>query len=181
MVLATQNPIEQEGTYVLPEAQMDRFLLKEVLDYPRPGTSWRCSTGTRTARWGCTPARSAASCRRRTSSPCSDMVQRVYVDPAVKDYIVRIVHATRHIGERSAPSSGSYVEFGASPRGTIAFFQVARALAFLDGRNHVVPEDVHALRHGVLRHRIHLTFEAVADRVRPEEIVDAVFSAVSVP
>ena len=76
------------------------------------------------------------------------------------------------------PELGRYVEFGASPRGSIAFFQVARALALLDGRNHVVPEDVRQLRHGVLRHRIHLTFEAVADRVRPEEVIDAVFAAV---
>src|SRR5688500_15424634 len=105
------------------------------------------------------------------------MTERVYVDKAVKENIVRLVHATRRVDEVSrylAP----YVEFGASPRGTIACFQVARALALYAGRNPVVPEDVHALRHGVLRHRIHLTFEAVADRVRPEEVIDAVFAAV---
>jgi len=181
MVLATQNPIEQEGTYVLPEAQMDRFLLKEVLDYPSHRDELsvldRYEDGTLGLHTGevsgvLSPADIVALQR---------MVERVYVDPAVKDYIVRIVHATRHIGDQVSAQLGHYVEFGASPRGTIAFFQVARALAFLDGRNHVVPEDVHALRHGVLRHRIHLTFEAVADRVRPEEIVDAVFSTVSVP
>ncbi len=181
MVLATQNPIEQEGTYVLPEAQMDRFLLKEVLDYPSVSDELSVldryedgTLGLHTDEVGGVLAPADIVALQR-------MVERVYVDPAVKDYIVRIVAATRQVGDQVSTELGGYVEFGASPRGTIAFFQVARALAFLEGRSYVVPEDVHTLRHGVLRHRIHLTFEAVADRVQPEEIVDAVFSSVSVP
>jgi MoxR-like ATPase len=180
MVLATQNPIEQEGTYVLPEAQMDRFLLKEVVDYPSAVDELsvldRYDDGTLGLHAGevdgvLSPADIVALQR---------MTERVYVDTAVKDYIVRLVRATRDVGGVSG-DLGPYVEFGASPRGSIAFFQVARALALYDGRNHVVPEDVHTLRHGVLRHRIHLTFEAVADSVRPEEVIDAVFAAVPTP
>ena len=105
---------------------------------------------------------------------------RVYVDPAVKDYIVRVVQATR---DSTGPAAEAlrYVDIGASPRGSIAFLQVSRALAVLAGRNHVIPEDVHLLRHPVLRHRVHLTFEAMAERIRPEDIIDAVFDAVPVP
>jgi MoxR-like ATPase len=181
MVLATQNPVEQEGTYVLPEAQMDRFLLKEVVDYPSYADELsvldRYDDGTLGLHTGevegvLSPPDIVALQR---------MAERVYVDKAVKDYIVRIVGATRDLDGQVSAELGQYVEFGASPRGTIAFFQAARAVALLEGRNHVLPEDVHAMRHGVLRHRLHLTFEAVADRVRPEAIVDAVFAAVPAP
>lgn len=181
MVLATQNPVEQEGTYVLPEAQMDRFLLKEIVDYPSLDDELsvldRYDDGTLGVHAGevsgvLSPADIVALQR---------MTDRVYVDRAVKDYIVRLVHATRDVGGQVSKELAGYVEFGGSPRATIAFFQVARARALLEGRNHVVPEDVHAFRHGVLRHRIHLTFEAVAERVRSEEIIDAVFAAVPAP
>ena len=181
MVLATQNPVEQEGTYVLPEAQMDRFLLKEVVDYPSPSEERSVLDRYDDGTLGLHVGEVSGVLSPGDIVDLQRMVERVYVDPAVKDYIVRIVNATRRVGAEISPELGHYVELGASPRGTIAFFQVARALAFLDGRNHVVPEDVHALRHGVLRHRIHLTFEAIADRVRPEQIIDAVFAGVPAP
>ena len=181
MVLATQNPVEQEGTYVLPEAQMDRFLLKEVVDYPTPTEERSVLDRYDDGTLGLHSGDVSGILSPGDIVDLQRMVERVYVDGAVKDYIVRIVNATRHVGEHVDPAMGRFVEFGASPRGSIAFFQVARALAFLDGRNHVIPEDVHALRHSVLRHRMHLTFEAVADRVRPEEIIDAVFAAVPAP
>jgi MoxR-like ATPase len=181
MVLATQNPIEEEGTYVLPAAQLDRFLLKEVVDYPSVSAEVavldRFEAGT-------------LGPHAEPVEPVMDvddvvrlqrLTERVYVDGAIKDYIVALVDATRQAEKAIGPDLGRYVETGASPRASIAFFQVSRALALMEGRNHVLPEDVVALRHGVLRHRLHLTFEAMADRVAPEEIIDAVFAAVPAP
>jgi MoxR-like ATPase len=180
MVLATQNPIEQEGTYVLPEAQMDRFLLKEVLDYPSAEEELsvldRVEDGTLaegpSVRGVVDPGDVLA---------LQEVTERVYVDAAIKRYIVSIVHATRKASTIIGPELAAYVETGASPRGTIAFFKVAQALAVLRGRAYVVPEDVRELRHSVLRHRLHLTFEALADRVPPEVVIDAVFDAVPTP
>ncbi len=181
MVLATQNPIEEEGTYVLPEAQMDRFLLKEVVDYPSMTDELAVLDRVDAGTLGPHAAEVTPVLATEDVIRLQRLTERVYVDAAVKDYIVRLVNATRHIGEVLGADQGRYVEIGASPRGSIAFLQVARALAVLDGRNHVIPEDVRRLRHGVLRHRMHLTFEALADRVRPEEIIDAVFDAVPAP
>ena len=182
LVLATQNPIEQEGTYVLPEAQLDRFLLKEVLDYPTVDEELvvldRIDDGTLVTE---SDTRAAGVVDGSEIVELQDLTRRVYVDSAVKRYIVELVHTTRHATSRLGPELGGYVETGASPRGTIGFFRVAQALAVLDGRAYVVPDDVHALRHGILRHRLHLTFEALADRVAPETIIDAVFAAVPTP
>jgi MoxR-like ATPase len=180
LVLATQNPIEQEGTYVLPEAQLDRFLLKEVLDYPTVEQELtvldRIDDGTLS-----TGADPAAVVDRLDVIALQELTSRVYVDAAVKRYVVQLVQATRTASTSLGPEIGGYVETGSSPRGTIAFFRVAQALAVLDGRGYAVPDDVHELRHSILRHRLHLTFEALADRVAPETIIDAVFAAVPIP
>jgi MoxR-like ATPase len=180
LVLATQNPIEQEGTYVLPEAQLDRFLLKEVLDYPTVEEELvvldRVDDGTLA-----TDTEPASVVDRTEVVALQDLTRRVYVDASVKRYIVEVVHTTRNAATRLGPELAGYVETGSSPRGTIAFFRVAQALAVLDGRGYAVPDDVQALRHSVLRHRLHLTFEALADRVAPETIIDAVFAAVPTP
>lgn len=109
------------------------------------------------------------------------LVRRVYVDPAIKKYVVSVIRATRGGAQVLGAKLAPYVEIGASPRGTIAFFQAARAMAVLQGRHYVIPEDVRELRYSVLRHRIHLSFEALADRVAPETIIDAVFRAVPTP
>ena len=182
MVLATQNPIDEEGTYVLPHAQMDRFLLKEIVDYPGEddelmvldriddGTLGQHSTDIE-----------PAIDDRTGASTLQALVRRVYVDPAIKRYVVCLIRATRNIGQVLGPEMAAYVEIGASPRGSIAFFQAARAMAVVQGRHYVIPEDVRELRHSVLRHRLHLTFEALADRIRPETIIDAVFRAVPTP
>ncbi|MBS43918.1 MAG: AAA family ATPase [Nocardioides sp.] len=180
LVLATQNPLDDEGTHVLPQAQMDRFLLKEVLDYPTDEEELvvldRVDAGTL--------GRSTTDVTASVGTPdvveLQALVDRVYVDPAVKRYIVSVVGATRRV-DTLLPDLAGYVETGASPRGTIAFLQVAKALALLDGRHYAVPEDVRTLRHAVLRHRLHLSFEALADRVAPETVVDAVFDAVPTP
>ena len=180
MVLATQNPIEEEGTYVLPQAQMDRFLLKEVVEYPDPKDEYEVLNRYDSGALG-VGSTVASVVTPEQVGMLQRLVQRVYVDPVIKRYIVDLVQATRNTEKVLGPELGGYVEIGASPRGTIAFYQVARGLAVLSGRNHVIPEDVRQLRHSVLRHRIHLHFEALAERVRPEVLVDAVFAAVPSP
>ncbi|WP_067439676.1 AAA family ATPase [Nocardioides jensenii] len=180
MVLATQNPIEEEGTYVLPQAQMDRFLLKEVVEYPNDTEELEVLDRYDTGALG-TGSTVASVVTPEQVGYLQRLVERVYVDPVIKRYIVALVHATRATERVLGPEQGRYVEIGASPRGTIAFYQVARALAVINGRNHVIPEDVRHLRHAILRHRIHLNFEALAERVKPEMVIDAVFAAVPSP
>lgn len=179
MVLATQNPIEEEGTYVLPEAQMDRFLLKEVLSYPRPSEEAkvldRISSG--------------SFDKPITTSPISTQdvewlqgaAERVYVDPVIKQYIVALINTSRGGGPRPIPGLEAQVRVGASPRGGIALMKVAQAIALQEGRTYVIPDDVRLLRHGVLRHRLVLTYDALADGVAPEAIIDAIFAAVPTP
>lgn len=180
MVLATQNPIEEEGTYVLPQAQMDRFLVKEIVNYPTMEEEFevlrRIENG-------------SLSAAQRTQAVVSiddivrlqEYVTRVYVDDAIKRYIVAIINATRHPAQYLGSEVAPYVEYGSSPRGAIALLTTARAMALMAGRDHVIPDDVSAMRHGVLRHRLVLTFEAVADRVRPEALIDAIFQAIRTP
>lgn len=182
MVLATQNPIEEEGTYVLPQAQMDRFLLKEIVTYPTPEEEFEVLRRIDSGVLGTVAnLRSAAVVDLDDVLFLQELVKRVYVDDAIKRYVVDVVAATRNPASVIAPEFARYVEFGASPRGSITLQQVARAIALLNGRAHVIPEDVQALRHSVLRHRIILTFEALADRVLPEVIIDHVFHAVPTP
>lgn len=181
MAMATMNPIEEEGTYVLPHAQMDRFLLKEVVEYPEESDELtvldRIDDGTLGQH--ATDVQPAIDLEQVRD--LQTLVRRVYVDPAIKRYVVTLIRATRNIGQVLGPEMGAYVEIGASPRGSIAFFQAARAMAVVQGRHYVIPEDVRELRHSVLRHRLHLTFEALADRVRPETLIDAVFRVVPTP
>jgi len=183
VVLATQNPIDEEGTYLLPHAQLDRFLLKEVVDYPRPDDEVRVLDRIEGGLLG-RHARPAGAVSLADVALLHAAVARVYVDPAVKRYIVDVVTATREPGRWAGhplADHAEHVEVGASPRGTIALFAVARALAVLAGRDHVIPEDVKQLRHAVLRHRLHLTYGAVADGIRAETVIDAVFAAVPSP
>jgi MoxR-like ATPase len=181
MVLATQNPIEEEGTYVLPHAQMDRFLIKEIVDYPSEAEELQVLDRFDDGTLGQHMTQVRPAITTDEVAELQDLTRRVYVDPAIKRYVVAIIRATRHATELLGPEVGDYVEIGASPRGSIAFFQAARAMALVQGRHYVIPEDVRELRHGVLRHRLHLSFEALADRVAPETIIDAVFRAVPTP
>lgn len=175
MVLATQNPIDEEGTYVLPQAQMDRFLLKEIVGYPSPGEEIEIldRISDQVFDHEVDPALSLDDVRflRRLAG-------QVYVDPAVKRYIVELLAVTRRPAEHLSGPLGRAVEYGASPRGGIALMKVAQSLALMDGRGHVLPQDIRAMRYAVLRHRILLTFEALAERVAVEEVIDAVFDAV---
>lgn len=180
MVLATQNPIEEEGTYVLPEAQMDRFLMKEILTYPRPREEHeildRSTAGTLAA-----PAQTFEAVSLEDVMFLQRAVDRVYVDDAVKRYIVDLVFSTRGSGPRPIPNLTQSVRVGASPRGSLALMRVAQAHALISGRDYTTPEDVRALRYSVLRHRLVLTFDALASGITPETIIDAVFNAVPLP
>lgn len=181
MVLATQNPIEEEGTYVLPHAQLDRFLLKTVITHPNADEELEVLARIEAGVLGTTagPIDSVASLE--DVALLQAMTQRIYVAESVKRYMVDLIGATRDLGARVGGDAAAAVEFGASPRGTIAFFEVSRALALLAGRNHVLPEDVRRLAPAVLRHRLVLTFEAIAGRVRPESVIDALLAAVPTP
>ena len=179
MVLATQNPIEEEGTYVLPEAQMDRFLMKEVLTYPGPDEEvdilQRMASGSLSAPITAEPI------TLTDTIFLQKLVDKVYVDTAIKQYIVALINTTRGGGPRPLPGFNQHVRVGASPRGSIALMRVGQALALQAGRSYVVPDDIKALRHAVLRHRIVRTYDALANNVSPESLVDAVFAAVPSP
>ena len=182
IVLATQNPIEQEGTYELPEAQLDRFLLKEVLSYPAPDEELEILKRIESGKLSEAPNNSnMPNIELAAVETLQNLAQKVYIDDAIKNYIVKIVSATRNPASIIPSETARYVQYGASPRASIAFQQVAKALALINGRNYVIPEDVKQLRHSVLRHRIILNFEAIADQVHPEVIIDSIFNTVPVP
>ena len=182
IVLATQNPIEQEGTYELPEAQLDRFLLKEVLSYPAPDEELEILKRIESGKLSEAPNNSnTPNIELAAVETLQNLAQKIYIDDAIKNYIVKIVSATRNPASIIPSETARYVQYGASPRASIAFQQVAKALALINGRNYIIPEDVKQLRHSVLRHRIILNFEAIADQVHPEVIIDSIFNAVPVP
>jgi MoxR-like ATPase len=179
LVLATQNPIDQEGTYPLPEAQMDRFMFKEVLTYPNPREEaemvFRIDAGVYADHRG------AAVASLDDIQYLRDVVRRIYLDPAIVSYITQIVAVTRTPQQYLPANLARLIEYGASPRATIAFCKAARALALLSGRNHVLPDDIKALAHRVLRHRLILGFEAVAQNVTPEVLIDSIIAGVRTP
>jgi MoxR-like ATPase len=183
LVLATQNPIEQEGTYHLPEAQLDRFLFKEILDYPEFAEEIEILARIDAGVYDKHPKDAAAPPSVTIADVLflQDAVKRVFVDEAVTNYIVSAVYVTRNAGAYIGEKLAACIEYGASPRASIAFSKAARAVALLEGRDHVIPEDVKELRHAVLRHRIILNFEAIADGIEPETIIDAIFDAVKAP
>jgi MoxR-like ATPase len=181
MVLATQNPIEEEGTYILPEAQMDRFLLKEVIDYPDAGEELEVLNRIDRGVLGSRAPELEPVVELEEVAGLIDLAARVYVDESIKRYAVAITQATRRLATVIDPELAAYVEFGASPRGAIALQQVGRAYALMSSRTYVVPDDLRALRHAVFRHRLHLGFQAIADGIHVEDIIDAVFAAVPAP
>ena len=177
LVLATQNPIEQEGTYPLPEAQLDRFLLKAKVDYPKKDEERlvldRMLSGEMPLVSKMLSVAAVRSLERR--------VRQVYLDERLRDYIVSLVTATRRPKDVGLPDLVHLVSFGASPRATLAFSEASRALAFLRGRGYVVPEDVKEIARDVLRHRILLTYEAEAENVTTETVVERILERVEVP
>jgi MoxR-like ATPase len=185
LVLATQNPIEQEGTYHLPEAQLDRFLLKEVLDYPEFAEEIEILARLEAGVYDDDESEYAEEVPATVSIDdvlfLQSATKRVFLDDSITNYIVSAVYVTRHADQYIVGDLAASIEYGASPRASIAFSRAARALALLNGRDHVIPDDVKRLRHVVLRHRIILNFEAIADNIVPETIIDAVFDAVQAP
>ena len=157
IVIATQNPIEQEGTYMLAEAQLDRFLIKEVVNYP------------------------TATEEIEDLNYLQGLVEKVYIDESVKKYITQIILATRFPKNYIDPQLASYISLGSSTRGSIAFMQCSKALALMKGRNYVTPDDVKDLRYSILRHRIALNFSAIADNVSVEQLIDAIFGVIPTP
>ena len=177
LVFATQNPIEQEGTYPLPEAQVDRFLLKARVEYPKREEERQILDRMLS---GEVPPVARALGRDAIRGLCR-CVRSVYIDERIRDYVVAIVTATRRPREVGLGELSHLVAFGASPRATLAFSEASRAVAFLNGRGYVVPEDVKEIAKDVLRHRILLTYEAEAENVTTETIVDRVLERVEVP
>ena len=178
MVLATQNPVDEEGTYILPEAQMDRFLIKEILTYPTPGDEIDILTRTAERALGSSDADPVSAADILL---LQDIAGRVYVDQSIKAYIVALINTTRGGGPRPVPGITRSVRVGASPRGSLALMRVGQALALTKGRNYVVPDDIRAMRHSVLRHRLILTYDALAAEMPVEALIDSVFEAVPTP
>jgi MoxR-like ATPase len=177
LVLATQNPIEQEGTYPLPEAQVDRFMLKLRVGYPHKSEEKEIMR--RMAGRDPVPLERVASPEQILAA--RDDIMNVYMDEKIEDYIVSIVHATREPGDYGLASITPLIQYGASPRASIYLALCSRALAYLQGRGYVLPEDVKSIGPDVLRHRIITSFEAEAEEVTSDDIVARVFSAVAVP
>ncbi|HEY6224040.1 MAG TPA: AAA family ATPase, partial [Gemmatimonadales bacterium] len=176
-VLATQNPIEHEGTYPLPEAQVDRFMLKLLVTYPnRAAEREMLDRLTTDSDPSVAAVADAAELLR-----ARELVREVYVDGRVKEYVLDIVRATRDPGTMQLPTLTPLVEFGVSPRGALFLVRAAQARAFREGRGYVTPEDVKALGPDVLRHRLILSYEAEAENVTADEVVRRIFDAVPVP
>ncbi|MFO7884720.1 MAG: AAA family ATPase [Desulfobacteraceae bacterium] len=176
LVLATQNPIEQEGTYPLPEAQVDRFMLKSLIDYPDRSQELEILDRSSSSRLEkIEPVISPDALKRMT-----DLVSDIYIDDKLKEYIVDLVSATRTPEKYGLDLSG-YIEFGASPRATIFLARASRVIALLQGRAYVTPQDIKITAPDVLRHRIILSFEAEAEEITTEEIIKNLFDSVEVP
>ncbi|RAL21831.1 ATPase [Lujinxingia litoralis] len=178
LVLATQNPIEQEGTYPLPEAQVDRFMLMIKVGYPSRKEERQImdlvtdSAEMPTPQPVVTPQEVLAA---------QDLVRRIYIDDKLKDYIVDIIYATRTPDEYGLRSLSDFIDYGASPRATIYLNLASRAHAFLEGRSYVTPEDIKAVAYDVLRHRVVLTYEAEAEEYSSERVLTTILETIDVP
>jgi len=177
IVMATQNPIEQEGTYPLPEAQIDRFMLMCKVGYPTREEERKIMD----RMTGVIPAKAEHVCTPAELLDAKKIIGQIYVADKIKDYIVDVVFATREPAKHGLKDLAPLIEFGASPRASIALNLAARAHAFLRHRGYVTPEDVKAVGPDVLRHRIVLTYEADAEEVTSEQVVRRVFEVVEVP
>jgi len=176
LVLATQNPIETEGTYALPEAQVDRFMLKVLVGYPSPTEEFSIverMTGALSA------AQPVLSTERLLE--LQTQTDQVYVDPALMDYAVRLVTATRQPKAHGLPELERYISYGASPRASINLILTARALAFIRGRDYALPQDVLDMTLDVMRHRLVLSFEALSDNVAPDALLTSILRRIPIP
>ncbi len=177
LVLATQNPIEQEGTYPLPEAQVDRFMLKVVIDYPK----FEDERNIVRQNLAHTFPEAKPVVEPKDVIRAREVVKDVYMDEKIEKYIVDIVFATRYPGEAGLEKFEGMISYGGSPRASINLAKAAKAYAFIKRRGYVIPEDVRAICHDVLRHRIGLTYEAEANNITSEQIISEVLNSVEVP
>ena len=178
IVIATQNPIEQEGTYPLSEAQTDRFLIKEVITYPTASEEVEILSRIET---GALDRTDPPVLTIKDVDRVQEIAEKVYVDNAIKWYISGIVVASRRASQIQGFELGKYVRIGASPRASIAFLKMAKAAALIQGRTYVTPEDVKLVSRQVLRHRIGLNYSAVADNISIETVVDGLVNSVKAP
>ena len=177
LVMATQNPIEQEGTYPLPEAQVDRFMLKTVIDYPKVNEEQLIMRQNLNDNFGKVNAVASLEQINRARKA----VQEVYMDEKIEKYILDIIFATRYPENFNLPDLKGLISYGASPRGSINLAMASKCYAFIKRRGYVIPEDVRAVVHDVLRHRIGITYEAEAENVTSEDIINKIINEVEVP
>ena len=177
LVLATQNPIDQEGTYPLPEAQVDRFMLKTVIDYPKQDDERTIMRNSLKGQYEI--IKPVVSMEEILSA--REVVKTVYMDDKIESYILDIIFATRYPERFGLENLSPLISFGASPRGSINLATAAKAFAFIKRRGYVIPEDVRAICHDVLRHRIGITYEAEAENITSEDIIDQILNKVEVP
>ncbi|GET23385.1 AAA family ATPase [Prolixibacter denitrificans] len=177
LVMATQNPIEQEGTYPLPEAQVDRFMLKVVLDYPKKDEERMIIQQNLLKKF----PEASPILKPEDIIRARDIVKDVYIDEKIQKYIVDIVYSTREPAEHGLPKYAEMITYGASPRASISLAQAAKSYAFIKRRGYVIPEDIRAVSHDVLRHRIGLSYEAEANNLTSEEIISEILNTVEVP
>jgi MoxR-like ATPase len=177
LVLATQNPLEQEGTYPLPEAQVDRFMLKVIITYPEKGEERDILR----QQIGHTKPQATKVLNPQDIIKARGIVKEVYMDEKIENYILDIIFASRFPKEFGLDKLTNWIEYGASPRGSINLAMASKAYAFIKRRGYVIPEDVRAIAHDVLRHRIGITYEAEAENITSEDIVNEILNAVEVP
>lgn len=178
LVLATQNPIEQEGTYPLPEAQVDRFMLKVLVDYPSINEEKEILNKVAKTNLD-TKLKSIVDCK--TILDAQSLINEIYISPKILDYILNIVFATRNPEKYKLTNLKDLINFGASPRASINLVLAGKANAFINGRGYVIPEDIRYIGKDVLRHRILLSYEAEAEEITSEEVIDQLFKEISVP
>ncbi len=176
-VIATQNPIEQEGTYLLAEAQLDRFLIKEKLTYPSKDEEFEILNRIESDVF----ATHEAVADIEDVCFLQKLTKQVYIDDAIKKYIIKIIDATRYPADFIGPELAQYISLGSSTRGAIALMEVGKAVALMNGRDYVIPEDVKELIYGVLRHRVTLNYAAVADNVSEETIINKIVGVIRTP
>lgn len=177
LVLATQNPVEQEGTYPLPEAQVDRFMLKVVIDYPKKDEEKRIIRNNIAKNF---PSANQVL-KTESITKARELVKEVYMDEKIEQYIVDIVFASRFPEKNGLEKCAGMISFGASPRASISLAMASKAFAFINRRGYVIPEDVRAICHDVLRHRIGLTYEAEAENITAEDIITEILNTVEIP
>jgi MoxR-like ATPase len=176
-VLATQNPVEQEGTYPLPEAQVDRFMMKIYVDYPDKAAELEVMRRMSNLSFN---GEVSQILSKEDIFAIRDAINQVSISASLEEYIIELVFATRKPADYGLTEQANYIQFGASPRASINLHRAAKAIAFMDGRNYVLPEDIKEVAYDVMNHRIMLNYEAEADGITTRQIIDAILNKVRI-